>query len=112
MATGRPVREVVRQPAALTLWTFLQLEDLQRLERLQAKDDRHDLASLIAAAVFDARAFERARSAFVAELSRDPEPDRDRALRAALHDAYADHLRALDAFAERMAEKYPLTTGG
>lgn len=96
MATGRPIREVLYQPASLTLWTFLQLADVERVERLVARDARFDLAQILAAAVLDGRHFNLAQTRHLESLRRHPDREPMREL-----DLYVDHLKGLDDFAAR-----------
>lgn len=82
-ATGRPISEVLLQPADLTLWTFYQWVDSERVEGHRERLGRFDLSTLIAAATYDGKAFQREHGAFMHELTPHPNPEIDAQIRAA-----------------------------
>lgn len=100
---GRPVADVLQQPYALTLWTFLEIEDVERIEHLLSRDDLFTVAMLTAAAVLDGKAYDRLRGRYVESLKRDPDDE------VGSLDEHAEHLRLLDEWARQNAEKFPLT---
>lgn len=51
--TGQPVAAVFDAPYSLTLWTFVQFLDADRIARVLAQKDRLDLARYIAFATWD-----------------------------------------------------------
>lgn len=97
------MRKVLLQPFALTLWTMLQIEDVERVEALMERDGHFHLASVVAAAVLDGKAYESLRSRHVAELRGRPRVELS-------GDALQKHLQSLDDFAAENAKKFPMVS--
>ena len=83
--------EVIQQPAALTLWTFYQYADVQRVEALTRRTERFDQSGLIYLATWDGKGFMTQQKTFERQLKRHPDPEvrkamlaRDRAASEAL----------------------------
>lgn len=67
-AESRSVRAVAAESYALTLWTFLQLRDRDRLRRASARFDRLDAADLLALAFHDPKLIAQERRTYVGSL--------------------------------------------
>ena len=50
---GRPVKEILEQPFAITLWTWMELQETQRIERLIQEGHELNNASITSIAVND-----------------------------------------------------------
>lgn len=55
--TKRSLRRVLRDPYELTLWTFFQLCEVERIDAWIRRFERFDLASLVKLAVLDPASF-------------------------------------------------------
>lgn len=82
---------------ALTLWTFLQLEEADRFARIEAEYDRLDAAGLQAVAFHEPKKLELRSSRFLARVG--AVPSREEALRKAAE------LNSRDL---RLKEQFPL----
>jgi hypothetical protein len=58
-ATGQSVRTVALESWALTLWTYVQVQEIETIARVHAEGDRIQLASLFAAAVHEPKQLEQ-----------------------------------------------------
>jgi hypothetical protein len=82
------VQNILRQPASLTLWTYLELQDADRIDALVERSGRYEEAALIGVAMSSGKEFQRADAAFRATLRRHPDPDVEaRMTEQALRDA-------------------------
>lgn len=90
---------VYRQPYAVTLQSFMALEDMERIERIVAKGERIELGYVMNAAQGGEKGkmhpLEKMSREYAAELRRDPSPDvrgglteRERANLAAIFSQY------------------------
>lgn len=68
-AQGRSVQLVAAEPFALTLWTCLQLQQVQHVEAVEAEQNRYDLAGLIAHALNDPEKLATMHAAFLATIT-------------------------------------------
>jgi hypothetical protein len=50
-ATGQSVRQIAGESWALTVWTFLQVSELEEIERIYGEGNRIDLAGLVGLAL-------------------------------------------------------------
>jgi len=90
--TGRAVRRVAREPYELTLWTYLRLGELDRLDHVARRLERFDLAALVRLAVMEPKVLADAEQAFRRELEDGPRPTRAPDLAARLRE-YDELLR-------------------
>lgn len=58
-ATGQSVRAVARESYALTLWTYLQVAELDEIARVHREGERIDLAGLVGMAMLDGKQLEQ-----------------------------------------------------
>jgi hypothetical protein len=66
---------VLRQPASLTLWTYLELQDADRIAGLIERSARYEGAALTGVAFADGKQFAQLDTAFRASLRRHPSPE-------------------------------------
>jgi hypothetical protein len=70
---GGQLRDVAEEAYAVTLWTFLELEDAARITRFVTRSERLDLAGLMAMATHAPKELSRVHR----ELLREARGDRD-----------------------------------
>lgn len=80
-STGQSVRTVALASFALTLWTFLQIEEQERFARVEAEHARLDAAGLSAVAYHEPKKLEIREQRFLARVGAIP--SREEALRRA-----------------------------
>jgi hypothetical protein len=78
-STGQSVRAVALMSFALTLWTFLQIEEQARFARLEDERNRFDLAELVALSFLAPGELRARESRFLSRAG--ALPSRDEALR-------------------------------
>ena len=64
----------MRQPASLTLWTYLELLDADRIQSLLDRSARYEAAALTATASWNGKEFGRLDSEFRSSLRKHPDP--------------------------------------
>jgi hypothetical protein len=69
------VQNILRQPASLTLWTYLEIQDSDRIDALVERSGRYEEAALIGIAMSSGKDFQREDAKFRADLRRHPDPD-------------------------------------
>lgn len=80
-ATGQPVREVARESFALTLWTWAELQQMDREAAVDRMGDRTDMAGLTAMAYHEPQSLQKAELRYLSaagRLSRMLDETRDR----------------------------------
>ncbi|MCW5591061.1 MAG: hypothetical protein KIS74_03080 [Burkholderiales bacterium] len=58
--SGRSLRKVAREPFALTLWVWGELQEMDREQNVARLGERIDLASLVSVAVLDPKQLQKA----------------------------------------------------
>ena len=66
--SGQSLRSVAEEDYAVTLWTYLQVEEDARLARFVARSERLDLAALLGLATHVPKELERVRRDLLAEV--------------------------------------------
>lgn len=91
--TGQPVRDVLREPYALTLWTWWIIQEQQERETLRLEHARIDAAGLQALAFHAPKQLHKVESDFLARarLVGETEFERDR-----WREAAKERLKRLD----------------
>lgn len=69
-STGRPAAVVAHQDYRWTMWEYVQLQDLERLDAIRRGHERHDLAGLSAIAFHEPKRLRSEREAFEREAER------------------------------------------
>lgn len=77
------MRDVARDPASLSLWTFYELADADRIQRLLTRAQRVDSAKVTAAAMWAPNELAKEEASVRSALRTHPDPDVERALRDA-----------------------------
>jgi hypothetical protein len=98
-SSGQSLRAVAEEDYAVTLWTYLQVEEDARLARYVSRSERLDLAALLALATHAPKELDRVRRDLLAEVRGDRTSLREKESRI------IDRLRAM-----RRARRLPATT--
>lgn len=99
VATGRDVAALALASYAVTLWTFLQLEEIERLRAVKEERDRLDVAGLTAAAFHEPHRLEIREQRFLSRVG--ALPSREEAMRRAFElDRRDRELKALNPLPE------------
>lgn len=95
--TGQSVREVARESYAVTLWTFRQLQDIGRIERVRHLGERIDTAALMAMAFHEPKRLQDAEREYRQQAGLDLSRDAALAKAAQAAAAFERHQAAVTA---------------
>lgn len=79
--TGQPMRDVLGEPFALTLWTWAELAQIAREESVERLGERTDLAGLVAVAFHEPASLQKAEFRYLSaagKLTRMLDAQRER----------------------------------
>ena len=95
--TGQSVRSVAKESYAVTLWTFKQLQDIGRIERVKSLGERIDTAALMAMAFHEPKTLQDAEREYRRQAGLDMTREQAIAQAERAAQALERHLAAVQA---------------